>query len=60
MILKTLPHVGPLAFLSDIWKDVSRQHLVSLSLDTFTKDFEFISLPISFHLFHKQKLSSNI
>ena len=55
-----LPHVGPLAFSSNTWKDVSHQHLIYLSLHTFTKDFEFISLTISFHLFHEQKLSSNI
>ncbi|CAF1489198.1 unnamed protein product, partial [Rotaria sordida] len=55
-----LPHVGPIAFASDIWKDVSAHHIISLSLHTFTMNFEFVSLPISFHLFHEQKLSSNI
>ncbi|CAF4852232.1 unnamed protein product, partial [Rotaria sp. Silwood1] len=55
-----LPHVRPIAFASDIWKDVSAHHMIQLSLHTFTMNFEFVSLPISFHLFHEQKLSSNI
>ncbi|CAF3346916.1 unnamed protein product, partial [Rotaria sp. Silwood2] len=55
-----LPHVGPLAFASDIWKDISRHHMISLSVHTFTFDFEYISLPISFHIFHERELSVNI
>ncbi|CAF1148639.1 unnamed protein product [Rotaria sordida] len=55
-----LPHVGPIAFANNIWKDVSAHHIICLSLYTFTMNFEFVSLPISFHLFHEQKLSSNI
>ncbi|CAF1430507.1 unnamed protein product [Rotaria sordida] len=55
-----LPHIGPLAFASDIWKDISRHHMISLSIHTFTFDFEYISLPISFHIFHERELSVNI
>ena len=55
-----LPHVGPIAFSSDLWKDVSRQHVISLSLHTFSIDFDFVSLPLSFHQFHEQKLAVNI
>ncbi|CAF3653801.1 unnamed protein product [Rotaria sp. Silwood1] len=55
-----LSHVGPIAFTSDLWKDVSQQHIISLSLHTFSLDFEFISLPLSFHRFQEQKLASNL
>jgi hypothetical protein len=55
-----LLHVGPIAFTSDVWKDVSRQHIISLSLHTFSIDYEFVSLPISFHRFNDQKLAINI
>ncbi|CAF2789011.1 unnamed protein product [Rotaria sp. Silwood2] len=55
-----LPYIGPIAFTSDLWKDVSRQHIISLSLHTFSIDFDFISLPISFHQFNERKLAVNI
>ncbi|CAM2723479.1 unnamed protein product [Rotaria socialis] len=55
-----LPHIGPIAFASDVWKDVSGHHMISLSLHTFSVDFDFVSLPLSFHRFNEQKLSSNI
>ena len=55
-----LPRVGPIAFTSDLWKDVSQQHIISLSLHTFSVDFEFVSLPLSFNRFHEQKLATNI
>ncbi|CAF3752584.1 unnamed protein product [Rotaria sp. Silwood1] len=59
--LKSVLHyIGPIAFTSDLWKDVSRQHIISLSLHTFSIDFDFISLPISFHQFNEQKLAVNI
>ncbi|CAF2094555.1 unnamed protein product [Rotaria magnacalcarata] len=55
-----LPHIGPIAFTSDLWKDVSRQHIISLSLHTFSMEFDFVSLPLSFHQFNEQKLAVNI
>ncbi|CAF3367461.1 unnamed protein product [Rotaria socialis] len=55
-----LPHIGPIAFASDVWKDVSGHHMISLSLHTFSVDFDFVSLPLSCHRFNEQKLSSNI
>lgn len=55
-----LPHIGPVAFTSDVWKDVSGHHIISLSLHTFSIDFDYVSLPLSFHQFDEQKLSSNI
>ncbi|CAF3313544.1 unnamed protein product [Rotaria sp. Silwood2] len=55
-----LPHIGPISFTSDLWKDVSGQHIISLSLHTFSIDFDFVSMPISFHRFTEQKLSINI
>ena len=55
-----LPHVGPIAFTSDLWKDISGQHIISLSLHTFSSDFEFVSLPLSFHRFNEQRLAVNI
>ena len=55
-----LPHVRPIAFTSDVWKNVSCHHIISLSLHTFSVDFDFVSLLLSFHGFGEQKLSSNI
>ncbi|CAF1415689.1 unnamed protein product [Adineta steineri] len=55
-----LPNIGPIAFTSDLWKDVSRQHIISLSFHSFSVDFEFVSSPLSFHLFQEQKLAINI
>lgn len=55
-----LPHLGPLAFTSDMWTDVSSNQIISLSIHTFSIDFELVSLPISFHRFSDQKLAKNI
>lgn len=39
---------------------LSTAYYLSLSLHTFSIDFEFISLPLSFHRFEGQKLAINL